>query len=162
MNASSGSGLCPIRTSRDSITARSLAQVVQGLVNRFSNAGDDRSVAKGEAASLGLPKRHDEIHKVARLVALKRHHELLVVEAEGVGGIELDRWKLMADLDVNVHHLLSPLDRQQEPVPGLHEWIDKQVAVLTGDDRCPPSLLAWVDMLVHIDRALGHGHKGVR
>src|SRR3990170_760432 len=155
MNASSGSGLCPIRTSRDSIIARSLAEVVQGLVNRFSNAGDDRCVAKGEAASLGLPKRHDEIHKVGRLVALKRHHELLVVEAEGVGGIQFHRRKLMADLDVNVHHFLALLDWKQEPFPGLHERIDKKVAVFAGDNCCPAPLLARMKMLVRVDGAPG-------
>ena len=65
-------------------------------VDRHRDAGEDRGVGLGVAAGFGLAQRHHQVEEVADVVGLERDHELLIVDPERVGGVDLDRRKLLA------------------------------------------------------------------
>ena len=67
------------------------------------------------------------VHEVGRLVALEGGHELLVVDAERVRRVVVDRRERGTDGDVLVHRALPFLLRQCIPRAHLHERIDDEV-----------------------------------
>ena len=68
----------------------------------------------------------------------------------------------MPDGDVFVHDALSFGHRQQIPVPGLHERVDKEEWLLSRHDARPPPFLSFVHVFGDILRMLGHRKIGVR
>src|SRR5947209_5568295 len=67
------------------------------------DAGEDRGLAQRVRARFGAAQLLDEVQELARVVRVERDDELLVVEAEGVGGVDLDRAVAPADGDVAAH-----------------------------------------------------------
>jgi hypothetical protein len=67
-----------------------LAQSVQHLHRLEADAAEDWIVLEGIDADLGLAELLNEIEEVFGEVGLEGDDELLVIEAEGVGGVELD------------------------------------------------------------------------
>ena len=67
------------------------------------DAGEDRRVAQSVGARLARPQLVDEVKEVARVVALERDHELLVVEPERVRRVDADLRVAAPDRDVLAH-----------------------------------------------------------
>ena len=82
-------------------------QLIQSLADLHLVADEDRRVALRVAARLRLAQRQHEMHEVGRLVALEGGHELLVVDAERVRRVIVDRGERRADGDVLVHRPLA-------------------------------------------------------
>ena len=101
-------------------------------VERFGQShaggGVKGSVAEGKAACLGFAQLLDEVEEVGGLVGLESDDELVVVEAEAVGGVEPDAGVLAADADVLVHEGLAFVVGEPVPISGLHERVDEEVA----------------------------------
>ena len=96
------------------------------------------------------------------MVGLERDDEVLVVEAEGVRGVDAYAGILVADLDVGVHHGLALLQRQEVPLAALHEGVDEQVLRPDGANLQPRPLLALVAVAVDVLRLARHRQEGVR
>jgi len=75
-------------------------QRVESPPERHRDTGEDRRVAERVRARLGPAELLYEVEELAGLVALEGDDELLVVEAEGVGGVDRDLRIAPADLDV--------------------------------------------------------------
>src|SRR5207244_5141095 len=80
--------------------ASTLSERPQDLPERTLDAGKDRDVAQRVPAGLDFAEPHHQRLKPLGMVGGERDHELLVVEAEGIGGMELDVRKLVPDADV--------------------------------------------------------------
>src|SRR3954453_21072959 len=76
---------------------------VQRLGDRHRHAGEDRGLALGVLARLGRAQLVDQVEEHAWIVSLEADHELLVVEAEAVAGVDRDLRIAAADLDVAFH-----------------------------------------------------------
>ena len=79
----------------------------------------------------------DEVEELARVVALEGDDELLVVEAERVGGVDGDLRVTAADRDVLGHHPAALLERQAIPLALLVERVDDAVLALRRADLRP-------------------------
>ena len=80
------------------------SDVRQQLVRRLHAAtGERRRVALRVRRGLGVAQLPHQRQELARVVALEGDDKLLVVEAVGVGGVELYGRVLAADADVLVH-----------------------------------------------------------
>jgi len=103
------------------------AQRVEHVPQRHLHAGECRRIAQRVGRRLALPQLHDQIEKLARVVAFEGDDELLVVEAIGVRRVQPNRRMRAADADVFVHHPLA--FRFGERVPGarLDERIHEEV-----------------------------------
>ena len=121
------------------------------------DAGEDRCVAQSVGARLARPQLMDQIEEVARLVALERDHELLVVEPERVRRVDADLRVAAADRDVLAHDAHALLGRKAVPLALLLERIHEQVLVLAGVDL-EPVLLGVLGLLGH--REVGVGRVG--
>ena len=97
-----------------------------------------------------------QVEEVGRVVGVERHDELLVVEAERVGGVDLDRPVAAAGLDVAAHDPHPLLAGQAVPLALLPHRVDDQVLALGPLAR--GQRLA----LVGVDRLLGHRQVRVR
>ena len=122
--------------------------------DRHRDAGEDRRVAQRVRARFGGPQLLDQVEELARVVALERDHELLVVEAERVRGVDRDLRVAAADLDVLGHHPPALLERQPVPLALLVERVDEQVLALGRADLRP-------GLGLRIRRRLGHRQIGV-
>ncbi len=122
---------------------------------RHRHAGEDRGVAQGVGARLGGAELLDQVEELARLVALERDDELLVVEAERVGGVDRDLRMAAADLDVIGHDPPALLERQPVPLALLVERVDEEVLAVRDADLRPR-------LGVRVGRGLGHREVGVR
>ena len=91
---------------------------------------------------------------IARVVALEADDELLVVEAEGVGGVDRDLGVAAADLDVAFHDPPALLRRQPVPAALLDHRVEEEVLALGGADLRPRLLLG-------VGRAFGHREERV-
>src|SRR5437879_2804780 len=72
---------------------------VQRVPDAARDAGEDRRVAQSVGTRLARPQLVHEVEELTRLVTLERHHELLVVESEGIGGVDADLRVSPPDLD---------------------------------------------------------------
>ena len=122
--------------------------------DRHRDAGEDRRVAQRVGARLRRAQFLDEVEELARVVALERDHELLVVEAERVGGVDRDLRVAAADLDVLGHHPAALLERQPVPLALLVERVDDAVLALGGADLR-------TRLGLRVGRRLGHRQIGV-
>src|SRR5438128_9987464 len=77
-----------------------LAQSVKTLSQRAPPAREHRRIAQRKGTSLGLAQLLDEIEKIRRVVRLKRHHKLLIVEAKRIRRVKFHRAILHSDADV--------------------------------------------------------------
>src|SRR4051794_39999586 len=66
-----------------------LEQLIQDVLHRLLHAGEDRRVSDGVLAALGLAQLHHEVEEVLGLFGLEGDDEVLVVQAEAVGRVEL-------------------------------------------------------------------------
>src|SRR5918911_548524 len=105
---------------------RASTERLQALGERALAAGVHRRVAQRVRGGLRLAQLLDEIEEVGRLLRLEGDDELLIVEAERVGRVQLNGAVLRADAYVLVHHLLALLDGQPVPLARLHERIDEE------------------------------------
>ena len=74
-----------------------LEQLVQNVLHRHLHAGKDRRIALGVFAALGLAQLHHQVQEILGLLGLEGDDEVLVVQAEAVGRVELDAGVLVAD-----------------------------------------------------------------
>ena len=133
----------------------------QRLLDRARDAREDRRVPLGVAAGLRLAKRHHEVEEVADVVGLERDHELLVVDPERVGRVDLDRRELVPGGDVLVHDPLPRRLRELVPGPRLHHRVDEQVArVGVPDDLA--ALVHRAALALHVLRPLRHREVRIR
>src|SRR3954453_7765256 len=65
-------------------------QRVERALHRGRDAGEDRCPARCVRARLGPPQLLHQIEELARIVRVERDDELLIVEPERVGGVDLD------------------------------------------------------------------------
>ncbi len=137
-------------------------QRVEHAADRGGNAGDQRRVAQGVVAGLGFAQLLYQIKETGGRIRLKRHHEFLVVQAVGIGRVELDVGILAANPDMLVHHALAICGRQGVPGARLDEGIHEQILALAGYDDIAALGLFLGRVLVDIHRPLGHGQKRVR
>ena len=77
------------------LTETRAVELVERLADLRRLADEDRRVALGVAARLGLAQRQHQVHEVGRLVALEGGHELLVVDPERVRRVVVDRRELV-------------------------------------------------------------------
>ena len=139
-----------------------LAQTVEHLHRLDADATEDGVVLEGVDTDLGLPKLLDEVEEVFGEVGLEGDDELLVVETEGVGGVELDAGVHEADADVLVHEALALGGREEIPGAGLPEGVDEDVLLAAGTDGSAAFAFALVLAVDGVLRALGHGEEAVR
>ena len=105
---------------------------------------------------------HHQVKEVFGLVGLKRDHKLLVIQAEGIGGIQADGGVLVPDFDVFAHHALARRLRQTVPGARFDKGVDEQVAEFPGSQAEPRPFLVRVPVVADVGRALGHGQEGIR
>ncbi len=74
---------------------------------RHADAGEDGRVFERVGADLGFAELLHQVEEVLGEVGFEGDDELLVVDAEGVGGVELDARIEVADADVLVHEALA-------------------------------------------------------
>ena len=151
--------LSPDRSRRLSCGARgdgvgAPSSASRALRDRHRHAGEDRRLALGVLARLGRAQLLDQVEELAGVVALEGDDELLVVEAEGVGGVDRDLRIAAADLDVAFHDPAALLRRQAVPAALLDHRVEEQVLAL-GDADLRPRLL------VGVGRAFGHREERV-
>ena len=117
------------------------------------DAGEARRVAQGEGRGLRRAQALDEVQEGAHVVGVEGDHELLVVEAEGVGGVVVDLRILAPDADVVLHDPPALVGGQRVPGARLDERIDEQVAPAegTGDQA----------LVVGVLRALAHAQERI-
>src|SRR5687768_7134528 len=82
---------------------RGAVERVQRALDGHRDARERGGVALRVLRGLRRAQALDEVQERAGVVRLERHDELLVVEPERVGGVEVDLWVLAADLDVLLH-----------------------------------------------------------
>src|SRR6266852_1910943 len=63
-------------------------QGVEHLLRRRQNACEDRRLSLRVLARLGRAEFHHEVEEVQRIVCLERQDELLIIEAERIGGVD--------------------------------------------------------------------------
>ena len=73
---------------------------------RGLDGGEDGGVAFGVAGAFGLAEFLDQVEEVAGDFGFEGDDEFLVVEAEGIGGVQANGLVLGSDLDVFVHDAL--------------------------------------------------------
>src|SRR3712207_3737335 len=139
----------------------SAAERSQRLLDRHGSAGKGGRVAQRVLARFGAAQFHDQVEEVGDLVALEGDDELLVVQAEGVRGVDGDAGVGAADGDVLVHHALPLFLGQRVPGARLDEWIDEQVLApgRVVSDAALRVLLA--ALKVDVDRLAQHRQIGV-
>src|SRR2546423_1452815 len=103
---------------------------VERALHRGRDAGEDGSLGQRVGARLGSPQLLHQIQELARIVRVERHDELLIVEPERVGGVDLDRPVAAADLDVALHDPHPLVRRQVVPVAAPPHPVDDPVAAL--------------------------------
>src|SRR5438128_10531343 len=64
-------------------------QGVEHLLRRGQDTREDRCLSLGVLARLARAELHDEVEEVERVVRLERYNELLIVEAERIGGVNI-------------------------------------------------------------------------
>ena len=148
----------PLRRRGERIIRR--AQAVQRLADAHGDAGEDRRIAQGVHAGLRLSQLHHQVQEVARLVRLERDDELLVIQAVGVGGVQLHRGILSPHRDVLIHHALAVGLAQLVPGSGLHEGIDEEVLGVCRLDQEPARARRLFG--ADVDGTTRHGQVGVR
>src|SRR2546423_10403730 len=62
-------------------------ECVERALHGRGHAGEDRSLRERVGARLRAPQLLHQIEELAGIVRVERHHELLIVEAERVGGV---------------------------------------------------------------------------
>jgi hypothetical protein len=103
----------------------------------------------------------DEVEEVFGEVGFEGDDELLVVETEGVGGVEFDAWVHEADADVLVHEAFALGGGEEIPGAGLPEGVDEDVFLAAGTDGAATFAFALVLAVDGVLRALGHGEEAV-
>src|SRR4051794_3754563 len=88
---------------RGAARCRHAVEGIQGPRYGHRDAGEDRSVAQRVGARLGPAELLHQIEELTWVVALEADDELLVVQAEGVGGVDRDLRIAAADGDVVRH-----------------------------------------------------------
>src|SRR5437763_1911494 len=111
-----------------------LRQPLQDLFGRGAPAGVHRRVAEGVLRRLRLAQVLHQVEELRGRLRLEGHHEVLIVQAERVRGVDLHARVLVPDGDVLVHDALPLRHRQQVPVARPHEGEDEQVRTPSGDD----------------------------
>ena len=139
-----------------------LSEAVEHFGGGEADAGEDGGVLEGVEADLGLAELLDEVEEVLGEVGLEGDDELLVVEAEGVGGVKLDELEEQADLDVFVHEALALGEREKVPGTRLPEGVDEDVLLSAGTDGAAALALALVGTADLVLRSLGDGEEVVR
>src|ERR1035437_8873867 len=112
----------------------SSSEAVEHFGGGDADAGEDGGVLEGVEADLGLAELLDQVEEVFGEVGLEGYDELLIVEAEGVGGVELDARVEQADADVLVHEALALGHGEQVPGARLPEWVDEDVILFAGTE----------------------------
>src|SRR2546423_6414649 len=95
---------------------------LERIVRRHAHAGEKRRLALGVAAGLRLAQLHHQVEECGRLVAFKRHNEFLVIEAEGIGGVELYLGIPWTDRARLAPHRLASLLAEAIPYPPFPHW----------------------------------------
>ncbi len=137
-------------------------QPVEHLLRLQAHAREDRVVLERVHRDLGFAQLLYEVEEVFGEVGLEGDDKLLVIEAEGVRGVQLHTRILQADADVLVHQPLPLFEREQVPGARLPERVDEDVLLAAGTDRAASFALGLVDAVDLVDRALGHGEEVVR
>src|SRR4051812_9466619 len=149
-------GTRPPLAERGADGQRLAVQRVERALQRGVDAREGRRVALGPGRGLGRAQPLDEVQERAGVVGVEGHDELLVVEAERVGRVVVDRRVLAADLDVLLHD--PPALLRIEPVPGarLDERVDEEVLALEAP-RHRALLVAVLRRLAQAQERVGLG-----
>ena len=139
-----------------------LAEAVEHFGGGEAEAGEDGGVLEGVEADLGLAELLDEVEEVFGEVGLEGDDELLIVQAEGVGGVEFDAGVEQADADVLVHEALALGEREEVPRARLPEGVDEDVLLSAGTDGSAALALTLVRAADLVLRALGAGEEVMR
>src|SRR5712692_4766467 len=110
-------------------------QRVEHLLRRGQDTREDRRLPLRVLARLARTELHHEVEEVERVVRLEGQHELLIVEAEGIRGVNLHVRVLVPHAEVIPHDRLPVLERDRVPLPLLHERVHEEVA---GPERVVP------------------------
>ena len=137
------------------------AEIVQGVLDGLVDACENGGVAEGVEAAFNATQVHHEVDEVGGIVSLEADDELLVIKAEGVGGVNLDGRVLVADGEMVVHHALSFFLRQQVPLSCFEEGIDDEVFGFAGAQAGAGAFLTEMRVRADILGAAGHGKVGV-
>ena len=126
---------------------------VDRALDRRAQARERRGVAQREGRGLRRAQALDEVEEGPDVVGVEGHHELLVVEPEGVARVEVDARVFLAHADVLLHDPPAFLRIEPVPLAGLDEGIDEEVLRVGGADL--------EARLVGVLRRLRHGEEGV-
>src|SRR6185436_19291720 len=91
------------------------SQKLQDLFNAASHTRKDGCLTLGVRARLTAAQLFHQVEEIGWIVGLESNHELLVVEAERVAGVDLHPWKFVSDADVLVHRPLPLFEGQAVP-----------------------------------------------
>src|SRR3954451_525800 len=100
---------------------------VERVGDGHRHAGEDRRVAQRVGARLGWAEFLNQVQELADVVGLEGDDELLIVEAERVGGVDGDLRIPAADGDVLVHDPLALGHVEPIPLAFLVERVDDEV-----------------------------------
>src|ERR671936_497831 len=138
--------------------------VSQGVEHRFrlrQDAGEDWGLLLRVLARLAGSKLHDQVEEIERMVRLEGEDELLIVQSEGVGGVDPDGRVAMADPDVVPHDLLPTLEGDRVPLPFLRERVDEEESAPDGRGPRRRALLPRVDVASDVLGPLARGQVRV-
>src|SRR3989442_2210286 len=137
-------------------------QGVEHLLRRGQDTGEDRRLALRVLARLARAELHHEVEEVERVVRLERQHELLIVEAERIGGVNLHVRVLVAHAEVIPHDALPPFERDRVPLPFLDERVHEQVPAPEWRRTRREAVLPFVRVAAQVLRTLACGEVRVR
>ncbi len=105
---------------------------IERIFNRALDACKGGRIADCVFTGLGFAQVLHEVEEVGGNVGFKRDDEVLIIDSERVGGVQLDRRVLMANFNVRVHRLLPLFQGKQIPCARLYKGIDEQVLASRG------------------------------
>src|SRR4028119_1234509 len=152
-------GIIPEARSLNLRRNRGLSQCGENFFRGAAAAGKDRGVQLCVGACLALAELHHQILELLRALGLEGEDELVVVDAEAVGGVVFYGVVLAAYVHVLVHHPLALFEGEAVPLAGLYERVDEDVLALARDDVAAV-LPAW-GVLADVDGAAGEAEVRV-
>src|SRR5207237_7427717 len=82
-------------------------QGFEHLLRRREDAGEDRCLPLGVSARLARTEFHDEVEELKRIVGLEREDKFLIIEAERIRSVDLDRRISVSDAERVAHDTLA-------------------------------------------------------
>ncbi len=144
----------------EDIASLHVGELFEEVADGGLDGGEDGGVAFGVAGAFGFAEFLDEVEEIGGFFGFEGDDEFLVVEAEGIGGVEADGLVLVTDFDVFVHDALAGAFGEEVPLAFFDEGVDEDELVFAGIDDGAGFVVGGVE-LVDVGGAFGLGEEGV-